>query len=169
MSRRWKQPAAQSKALPCQFLADEAPAALPSATQRRPHSARARTARTARRSRRKERKGEVSVFQLYRPPRSHTAQEMDVEWVDGQNSAAFIRCAREGANGSVHSCDTSWVSQIETFHFKVNIALQEVLVPVPVILSMEIGVARNSKFRFQTQLTSEETSRLIQVFLFEIQ
>ena len=110
MSRWWRRPAAHWKALPCQFLADEARAALPSASQRRPHSARARTARTARRSRRKERKGEVSVFQLYRPPRSHTAQEMDVEWVDGQNSAAFILNASENDNKSVHSCDTSWVS-----------------------------------------------------------
>ena len=110
MSRRWKQPAANSKALPCQFLADEARAALPSATQRRPRSARARTARTARRSRRKERREEVQAFQHYLPPHSHTAQERDVQWVDGQNSAASILNASGNDNKSVHSCDTSWVS-----------------------------------------------------------
>ena len=169
MSRRWKQPVAHSKALPCQFLADEARAALPSATQRRPHSARAGTARTVRRSRRKESREEVSAIPHYPPPHSHTAQEMDVQWVDGQNSAASIVNAREDDNGSVHSCDTSWVSHIKSLNIPLHIELQEVLAPVPVILSMENGLARNNKFRFQTQPTSAETLRPIQVVAFEIQ
>ena len=110
MSRRWKQPVAHSKALPCQFLADEAPAARPSATQRRPHSARAATARIARRSRRRERREEVLALQHLTPLLFHIAQQMDVQLGDSQSSAASIPNVREDDNRSVHSCDTSWVS-----------------------------------------------------------